>query len=116
MYVVFQLHFVYRGKRKLTAHPSGTPAFVPGFSEDRVVESLVFCVVLCTSLFVLFLWPLYCLSSDLQLLITPLVSSNFSSIFMRRLCFVLDQYTGLDFIVLTYCNNNPQVKTYQKKV
>ena len=42
---------------------------------------LVFWEVFCRLLFVLlvfFAWPLYCLSFDLRLLITPLVSSNFS--------------------------------------
>jgi len=47
------------------------------FSGIPVARSLVFCVVFCISLFVLFLWPLYCVSFlDLCLLITPLVSSN----------------------------------------
>jgi len=51
------------------------------FSVDHVAQSLVFCVVLCRSLFVLlsfFFWPLNCLSLDLRLLITPLVSSSLS--------------------------------------
>jgi hypothetical protein len=51
-----------------------------GFSGVRLVQSLVFCVVFCTSLFVFlsrFFYPLYCLSFDLRLLVTPLVSSNF---------------------------------------
>jgi uncharacterized membrane protein (DUF485 family) len=46
------------------------------------VISLVFCVIVCRSLLVLlyfFFWPLCCLSFfDLRLLITPLVSTNFS--------------------------------------
>ena len=44
------------------------------------VYVLVFCVILCRSLFVLlsyFIWPLYSLSFGLLLLITPFVSSNF---------------------------------------
>jgi hypothetical protein len=32
----------------------------------------------CRSLFVFFVWSLHCLSFDLRLLVTPLVSSNFS--------------------------------------
>jgi len=47
---------------------------------DRVDQSLVFCVVFCRSLFVLlsfFIWSLRCLSFDLRLLITHLVSSDF---------------------------------------
>ena len=51
-------------------------------SEVRVARSLVFCVVLCRSLFVIlsfFCWPLDCLSFfDLRLPITALVSSKFS--------------------------------------
>ena len=45
-----------------------------GFSGVRVALSLVFCVVYVRTLFVLFYWPLYCMSFDLQLLIIPLVS------------------------------------------
>ena len=44
-----------------------------------LLKSLVFCVVFCRSLFVFFticFWPCYCLSFDLRLRITPLVSSN----------------------------------------
>jgi hypothetical protein len=56
--------------------------FTPGFSAIRVARSLVFCVMFCRSLFlflVFFFSSLYCLSFfDLQLLITPLISSNFS--------------------------------------
>ena len=53
----------------------------PVFSEVGVAESLVFCVMLCRSLFVLLsflFWPLYCVFFDLSILISPLVSSNFS--------------------------------------
>ena len=42
---------------------------------------LVFCVVFCRSLFWGFFSPLYCLSFDLQILITPLVSSNSSYLY-----------------------------------
>jgi hypothetical protein len=48
--------------------------------EVRAAQSLVFCVVFCRSLFVLlffFFCPLHCLSFDLRLLITPLVSSDY---------------------------------------
>ena len=52
------------------------------FSRVRVALSLVFCVVFYRSLFVLLsllFWSLYCLSfCDIQILITPLVSSNSS--------------------------------------
>jgi hypothetical protein len=50
------------------------------FSDARVVQSLVFSVVLCGPLFLfLFLscWPLYIYSPFLTLLITAFISSNF---------------------------------------
>jgi len=50
------------------------PSTSPVFSENRVARSLVFYVMFCSSLFVLFsfiFWSLYCLSFfDLRLLIT----------------------------------------------
>ena len=50
----------------------------PVFSVVRVVRSLAFCVMFYISLFVLFFWPLCCLSFfDLRTPITCLVSSNF---------------------------------------
>ena len=59
------------------------PEITHVFSGVRVVRSLVFCVMFCRSLCVLlsfFIWPLYWpLFFGLCLLITPLVSSNFSS-------------------------------------
>jgi hypothetical protein len=64
-----------------------------GFS-GTVALPLDVCVVFCRSSFVslyFFFWPLYCLFSlDLQLLITPLVSSNSSWQYRGNiLCFVL---------------------------
>jgi len=60
-------------------YTSGAPEFIPGLSRVRVIRSLVLCVMLCRSLFVLFLLA-NVLSSffDLRILITPLVSSNSS--------------------------------------
>ena len=57
------------------------------FSGVRVTRSLVLCIVFCKSLFVLFssfFWPL-CFQSffNLQLLITILISSNFSYLMTR---------------------------------
>jgi hypothetical protein len=69
-----------------TAYPSRAPEFTPVFSGVRVnTQSLDlyahFCMF-CRSLFVLlyfFFWPLCCLFFfDIQILITPLVSSNSS--------------------------------------
>jgi len=59
----------------------------PDCSEVRVTRSLVFYVVLCRSLFIRlfsFVCPLCCLSFDLQLMITPLVSSNFYSLLLHH--------------------------------
>ena len=60
-----------------TAYPSAHPSS-PIFSGVRFAQSLVFCVMLCRSLFILlsfFVFSLYCMSFDLRLLITLLVSS-----------------------------------------
>jgi hypothetical protein len=61
-------------RRRGTGYTSGAPDFTTCFSGVRVARSLVFCVILCRSLFVLlclFTWPLYCLFVfDLRLLIT----------------------------------------------
>jgi len=55
-----------------------------GFMSKRV-----FCVVFCWSLSVampFLVWPLYCLSFfELQILITPLVSTNFSLYYVRSM-------------------------------
>ena len=55
--------------------------FTLDFSGFLFARFLDFCVVLCRSLFALLLFlfqPLFCLSFDLRLCITTLVSSNFS--------------------------------------
>jgi hypothetical protein len=56
-----------------TADQSGAPEFTPVCSGVRVARSLVFCVMFCRSLFILYL-----LAFDFLILITLLVSSNFS--------------------------------------
>ena len=50
-------------------YPSGAPKFIPVFNGVRVAQS---CFVDHCMFF--FFWSLYCLSLDLRLLITPLVS------------------------------------------
>ena len=46
-----------------TAYPFGTPEFTPSFSEVRVAQSCVFCVVLCRPLLLsYYFWSLHCLS------------------------------------------------------
>ena len=54
-----------------TVSPSGAHEFTPGFNGGRVPQSLVFCVVLCRSLFVLFPFVIV-----LSILI-PFMASNY---------------------------------------
>ena len=61
-----------------SSYPSRASELNPGFCGVHGAWSLVFCVVFCRSLFLFFVFPLYCLSFDLRILITPLVSSNSS--------------------------------------
>ena len=51
------------------------------FGWVPIAQALILCEMFCKPLFVLlnfFFWPLYCLFFDIQILITPLVSSNSS--------------------------------------
>ena len=84
-----------------TAHPSGAPKFIPGFSEGCVTRSLVVCVMMfCRSLFVLlsfFDWPLYRLSFDY-----PLVSSNFSYCTSYQMWTLLKSYKTSKIAFNTY--------------
>ena len=82
---LYQIMFVqYDGSHMWSrnCYPFTAPEFTPGFSAIRVARSLVFCVMFCRLLFLFlffFFSSLYCLSFfDLQLLITPLILSNFS--------------------------------------
>ena len=52
------------------------PPLMMSFWWGSCCSVFVFCVVFYTSLFVLFCWPLFCLSFELRLLITTLVSSK----------------------------------------
>ena len=65
-----------------TAHPSGAPEFTTGFLWGSCYSIFSFICMFCRSLFVLlyfFVWPLCCLFFfDIRILITPLVSSNYS--------------------------------------
>ena len=62
------------------AYPSGAPEIcTPDFQWGSCYSIFSFMCMFCRSLFVLlsfFFWPLCCLSFDLRILITPLVSSN----------------------------------------
>ena len=62
-----------------TANPCGAHDFTPAFSGVRVSRSSVFCIIFCRSLFVLFLLVIVQSVLRFILLITPLISSNFSS-------------------------------------
>ena len=67
-------------EQELVTFPEHVGSF-PVISGIRVVRSLFFCVVICRSLFFLlcfFLWALCFRSLDLRILITPLLSSNYS--------------------------------------
>jgi hypothetical protein len=60
---------------------SGAPEFTPGFNLGSCYWIFSFLCMFCRSLLILlsfFIWPLYCLSFDLWILIIPLVSSNSS--------------------------------------
>jgi hypothetical protein len=57
-----------------TAYPSGASEYASLFSKVRVAQSLVFCVLLCGSLFFclpFFFWPLHCLTFDSRRLTIP---------------------------------------------
>ena len=61
-----------------TAYPSGPPEFTPGFQWGSCY-SLVLYVCFVDRCLSFFFWPLCCLFFfDIQILIAPLVSSNFS--------------------------------------
>jgi hypothetical protein len=57
--------------------------FTPDFSAIRISQSLVFCVVIFRSLFVLFLLTLYCLSFDSWFLLIP---GYFQTSLKRQIC------------------------------
>jgi len=68
-----------------TAYPSGAPEFTPGFKWGACCSIFSFMCMSCRSLFVLLsflFWLLCCLFFDLQVLITPLVSSNSSCLYL----------------------------------
>jgi hypothetical protein len=73
----------------------------PVFSVVCVTWSLVFCAMICRSLFVLlsfFFWPLHCLSLfDLRLLITPLVSIKWAVCKLGKCDFMYMYARGSDF-------------------
>ena len=103
-------------------HTPGAPEFTPVFSGVCPPRSLVLCVMFCRSLFVFlsfFCWPLCCLSLDLWLLITPLVSSDYpSGIFWLPLWYLLitplvssDYPSGIFWLPLWYLLITPLVSS-----
>jgi hypothetical protein len=80
---------------------------------------LVLCVVFCRSLYVhltFFVWPLCCLSFDLRILITPLVSSNtsyskniqllsvcsYAPVYMNLVCLLLNSFIQWPLVTQLY--------------
>ena len=96
------LWLIYQNKQK---HQSSLQLFC----GVHVARSLVFCIMFYSSLFVLlsfFFWPLYCLSFfDLHVLITPLVSSNFSFIKVVFDLLVYFSYCFGNVFEYIHCNN-----------
>ena len=77
----------------------------PIFNGVRVTRSLVSYVVFCRSLFVLFLWPLCCLSFfDLRILITPLMSSNSSDYNTDAKLIKTSMHQGVPLVYFTHQN------------
>jgi hypothetical protein len=74
-----------------SSYPSRASELNHGFCEVDGAWVLVFCVMFCRSLFFFcFFWPLCCLFFfDIQILITPLVSSNSSYDTIRQKIFYL---------------------------
>ena len=80
----------------------------------QIISFLAFCVVFCRSLFVplyFFFWPSCCMSFNLRILITPLVSSNslwkLQSLAFQQWTFVRWFFSircGLFNVHHTFCN------------
>ena len=80
----------------------------PNFGRVRVTRSLVLYVWFCRSLFVLlyfFFWPLFCLLYfDLRILITPLVSPNYS--YTMTIKFIVSYHFTIVWNIATKNNIN----------
>jgi hypothetical protein len=91
-----------------TAYPSGA---LPVFSGVRVTQSLVLCVCFVDCCLSFFFWPLCCLFFfDIQILITPLVSSNlvyvhfcFKNIKVNEDVFGMKHPTDCQFTCIIIC-------------
>jgi hypothetical protein len=101
-----------------TVYLSGTPAFNTGFSRVRVAKYVVFYVVFCRLLlifFFLFFWSLFCLSYDLRLMITHLVSQNLSwicPIFGLIIAIIIYYVHHL----LSYDSTHPKISNFYNSV
>ena len=78
----------------------------PVFSGNRVAQYYVLCVAFCRSFLSFFLWSLSCMSFDIRLLITPLVSLNFSydklcQFDKRKITLYNDNYLANGYLVLS---------------
>jgi hypothetical protein len=71
------LHRKIQLKYKLEASTLMSTLCTPCFSGVHAARSSVFYVIFVDRFLFFFFWPLYCLSFDSRILITPLVSSNF---------------------------------------
>ena len=87
------------------------PEFNSVFSGVRVARSLVFCVMFCRSFFVLlsfFCWTSCCMSSDLRILITSLVSLNSTWLYcvghLLYLLFIIAVMHHIAMICVMYYN------------
>jgi len=91
-----------------TAYPSGAPEFTASFSGVGVARSLVYCVVLCRSLFVLFILTI--VSVFLPILITPSSTSylRFSLKFTTVCCnggsVTIDSGDSCNYSISLPCN------------
>jgi hypothetical protein len=99
-----------------TANSSGDPGFTffhapqftPVFNGVRVARSSVCCVMFCRLFFVLFFWPLYCLSF---FWLPLLVSSNFSYVYLKTGMISFSE--GLNIWQLNGHDMSYQKKTWQ---
>ena len=95
-----------------TACPSRPPVFTPMLSEVRVVRSLVFCVVFCRSLFVLFL-----LTFVLSVLFWLTASDYPFSIFKLFLCMTettqVINFARIDVIIFVSIHSPTNINTFE---
>ena len=78
-----------------TSYPSGAPEFTSGFKWGSCYPIFSFMCMFCRSFFVLFLLAIVLPFFYLQILITPLVSSNSSYIASNKSHCLIDTYNVL---------------------